>query len=170
MSQHHRVRPRPAAIIILLGSFIVAACGGVGSAGPSSAPETTTTGSTAPASAEPAGTPAPTDMVQMGIPFLPEASIDPSTVQVACDDAADAAGASCDDLVALTARIAETMSAGAPTRINVVRSTDDPNVITVTFWTPAEEAEGETAFTTTIDLTNQTFTFPTEDPEATFPG
>ena len=46
---------------------------------------------------------------------------------------------------------------------------DNPSAIQVTFWVQAEEASGLTAFTTTIDPANGTFTFPVQDDEAVFP-
>ena len=124
------------------------------------------------ASEAPAGTPAPTDQLEMSIDLLPTPSFDPSKVKVACDEATQGTGASmsCDDVVALTARVASTMSANPVEQVSVTKPADNPDAIQVTFWVKAEEGDGLTAFTSTIDPANQTFTFPMEDTEAVFPA
>ena len=156
---------------LALSVTLLAACNGTGAA-PS-------TGAGASGPAEPSMAPsqaavstlAPTDMLVTSIDLLPTASFDPAKVSVACDEATlgTSASMSCDDIVAATARIATTMSKNPVTQVSVTKPADNPSAIQVTFWVQAEEASGLTAFTTTIDPANGTFTFPVQDDEAVFP-
>ena len=118
-----------------------------------------------------AGTPAPTNSLTMSTAFLPTPSFNPAKVAVACDQAAVGAGSSmtCNDIVALSVRVAATMSKNPVTQVSVTKPTDNPSGIQVTFWVQAEDASGLTAFTSTIDPANQTVTFPIEDDKAVFP-
>jgi hypothetical protein len=172
MEPHTRWSRPLAGLGLALSVTILAACNQAG-AGPSTGAESSaaTEPSTAPASAVAAGTQAPTDMLVTSINILPEASFDPKKVSVACDEATLGTSASmtCDDIVAATVRIATTMSKSPVTQISVTKPADNPNAIQVTFWVQAEDASGLTAFTTTIDPANGTFTFPTQDDEAVFP-
>jgi len=118
-----------------------------------------------------ASTPAPTNLLTMSTAFLPTPSFNASKVAVACDQASLGAGVSmtCDDIVALSVRVAATMSKNPVTQVSVTKPTDNPSAIQVTFWVQSEDASGLTAFTSTIDPANQTVTFPVEDSEAVFP-
>ena len=167
--QLHRSRPL-GGLGLILSASILAACAGGGapaSAGPSTGPLP----STAATEAAPA-TPAPTNLLTMAIALLPTATVDASKVKVACDDATagTAASLTCDDIVALTARIAATLSANPIEQVSVTKPADNPDAIQVTFWVKPEEGEGLTAFTSTIDPAGQTVTFPIEDPDAVFPA
>jgi len=169
-----QIRPsRPlAGLGLILITTIVAACAGTGAAPSAAAPSLGAEPSMAPASEPPAGTPSPTDQLEMSIAFLPTASVDTAKVKVACDEATLGTGAamSCDDIVALTARIAATTSANPVQQVAVTKPADNPAAIQVSFWVKAEEGDELTAFTSTIDPANQTVTFPAEDPEAVFPA
>jgi hypothetical protein len=123
------------------------------------------------ASAAATASPGATDLLKTGLDFLPAASLDPAKVAIACEEATLGAGASmsCDDIVALTARIARTASSSPVQQISVTKPADDPTGIQVTFWVAAEEGSGLEAFTSIIDPTNKTFTFPEPDTEAVFP-
>jgi hypothetical protein len=157
---------------LLLSATIFAACAGAG-AGPSGGAGESGLAepSGAPASGIAAGTPAPTDMLVTSLSLLPAASFDPGKVSVACDQATlgTSASMSCDEIVAAAVRIGTTMSASPVTQVAVTKPADNPNGIQVTFWVQAEDASGLTAFTSTIDPANGTFTFPVEDSEAVFP-
>jgi hypothetical protein len=157
---------------LALSMTIFAACNQAG-AGATTGPEGSGLGgpSSAPASGAAAATPAPTDMLVTSINVLPAASFDPSKVSVACNAATlgTAASMSCDDIVAATVRIATTMSKSPVTQVSVTKPADNPNGIQVTFWVQAEDASGLTAFTSTIDPANGTFTFPVQDDQAVFP-
>jgi hypothetical protein len=155
---------------LVLSGALIAACNGAG-AGPSGAASSAPVEPSMASSEAPAGTPAPTNQVEMSIDFLPTPSFDPSGVAVACDEATlgTAASMSCDDIVALTARVAATMSANPIKQVAVSKPADNPDAIQVTFWVQAEEGDELTAFTSTIDPANKTVTFPQEDAEAVFP-
>jgi hypothetical protein len=163
-----RARSPRAAFAPLLIAGIVAACavgGAPQSAGPTSAASPTT------APSEAAGTPAPTNLAAVSITLLPVATIDTKAVKVACDAAAlgSSVSMSCDDIVKLSARIAATTSANPIKQLAVTKSADNPDAIQVTFWVKAEDADTDTAFTSTIDPANQTVTIPVEDSTAVFP-
>ena len=157
---------------LILTVSMLAACNSAG-AGPTtggvSTPEPLP--STATATEAAAGTPGPTSMLVTSINVLPTPSFDPKKIAVACDQATmgTSASMSCDDLVVLAARIAATTSKAVPTQVAVTKPADNPNAIQITFWVPAEEGSGLAAFTTTIDPSAGTFTFPTADSEAVFP-
>jgi hypothetical protein len=170
MFQSRRLEPLVAGSVLIIVTLLAGCSTPGASAGPTATTTATQSSSGSPATSMGPETAAPTPLLTMDISFLPEAPIDPATVELACEPPADATGMSCEDALALTARIAATMSAGAPTKVLVDRPAGDPNMLEVTFWTPAEEAEGELAFTSAVDLANQTVTFPVEDSEAVFPG
>jgi len=163
-------RSRPlAGLGLVLSAALIAACNG-GGAAPTG---TATAASLAPSSApSEAATPGPSNQLEMGIDFLPTPSFDPAGVKVACDAATLGTGAemSCDDIVALTARIAATTSANPIKQVSVTKPADNPDLIQVSFWVQAEEGDELTAFTSTIDPANKTVTFPLEDAEAVFPA
>jgi hypothetical protein len=164
--------PRPiTGLALILSASIFAACGGAagGPAGPASSAGTEP--SSAPASQPAAGTPAPTDQLEMSIALLPTASFNTSKAAVACDEAmlGTSASMTCDQIVALVARVASTMSSQPVTQIAVTQPADNPDAIQVTFWVPSAEGSGLTAFTSTINPVNQTVTFPVEDSQAVFP-
>lgn len=156
---------------LALIAFLFAACNGAG-AGPSTVVTEPSTAPSMASSEAPAGTPGPTDQLEMSINLLPTTSVDTSKVKVACDEATlgTSASMSCDDLVALTARISATMSANPVEQVSVTKPADNPDAIQITFWVKAEEGDELTAFTSVINPANQTFTFPMEDPEAVFPA
>jgi hypothetical protein len=162
--------PRPiAGLALVLSASVFAACNGAG-AGPTAA-GTESAPSSAPGSQTAAGTPAPTDLLEMSIAFLPTPSFDTSKVAVACDQATLSASASmtCDQIVALAVRVASTISSQPVTQVAVTKPADNPDAIQVTFWVPSDEGSGLSAFSSTINPANQTITFPTEDTEAVFP-
>jgi len=167
--QIHRLRPL-AGLGLVLSAALIAACNGAG-AGPSGTASSASLEPSMAPSEAPAGTPGPTDQLEMSIDLLPTSSFDPSGVKVACDAATLGTGAemTCDDIVALTARIATTMSANPIQQVSVTKPAENPDAIQVSFWVQAEEGDELTAFTSIIDPANQTFTFPQEDPEAVFP-
>ena len=157
---------------LALSITVLAGCAGAGAGPTSGAGESgLTEPSSAPASEVAAATPAPTDMLVTSINLLPTASFNPSKVSVACDEATMGTDASmsCDEIVAATVRIATTMSKSPVTQVSVTKPADNPNGIQVTFWVQAEDASGLTAFTSTIDPSSGTFTFPAEDSTAVFP-
>jgi len=152
--------------------LMFAACNGAG-AGASAAPGESglSEPSTAPASEVAAGTAPPTAMLIAGLNVLPTPSFDPKKISVACDQAALGAGASmsCNDIVVAATRIATTESQSPVTQVSVTKSADNPNAIQVTFWVQEADASGLSAFTSTIDPSAGTFTFPVADDSAVFP-
>jgi hypothetical protein len=165
-------RSRPlAGLGLVLSAAILAACNGAG-AGPTGAASGGPLEPSSAPSEAPVGTPGPTGQVEMSIELLPVPSFDPSGVQVACDAATLGTGAemTCDDIVALTARIAATMSANPIKQVSVTKPADNPELIQVSFWVQAEEGDELTAFTSTINPAAKTVTFPLEDTEAVFPA
>ena len=156
---------------LTLSMTILAACSGAG-AGPTTGPVATalTEPSAAPSEVA-AGTTGPTSMLVTSINMLPTPSFDPSMVAVACDQATlgTSASTSCEDLTKLAVRISATMSKTLPTQVSVTKPADNPNGIQITFWVQSEEGSGLDAFMTTIDPTNQTFTFPVAAADAVFP-
>ena len=164
-------RPLTGLGLILSTSILVACNASAPTTGPLASTGATEP-STAPASQVAEGTAGPTNMLVTSINLLPAASFDPKKVSVACDPATLGASAAmtCDDLVSTAVRIATTMSKTAPTQVSVTKPADNPNGIQITFWVPAEDASGLTAFTTTIDPAAGTFTFPTQDDTAVFPA
>lgn len=166
MSQSLRARPRLAATILLGSAFLLAAC--QGSTTPSSAPASvggvpSAAASTAPSIVVP--TEGPTPFALMPIELLPQASIDPSTVDLVCDE--DAA-LSCDDAVQLAARMAITIAGSSPVEQVLVDRTD-PAAVQITFWAIDAESTELTAYTATVDTAAGTIVFPAENPDATFP-
>ena len=171
---HHPSNSRRITLGGILGAVVlVAACGGAGA--PSGAAETQpTTGapSSAASAPAPAGSPAPTNLALLGIALLPQASFDPATVQVACDESALGGGTTpvtCDQVVEVAARLAATVSANPIKQVAVSRPADNPDAVQLTFWVAAEEEGGDdVAFTSVFDPANLTVSFPAEDPEAVF--
>jgi hypothetical protein len=164
-------RSRPlAGLGLVLTAALLGACNGAGAGPTGAASSASLAPSLAPSAA--AGTPAPSNQLEVGIDLLPTPSFDPSGVKVACDEATLGTGAemSCDDIVALTARIAATTSANPLKQVAVSKPADNPDAIQVSFWVQAEEGDGLTAFTSIIDPASNTVTFPMEDAEAVFPA
>jgi hypothetical protein len=171
-------RVQRGSLLLLAGAFVLAACG----TGTASAPaQTTQVGgvtsapqSAAPASAAPtadARTPAPTALSLMPLGMLPNAEV-PTDVEVSCEDPAGAT-LTCEDAVALAARIGITMTGGSPVeQVLVERDAANADIVTLTYWAVDPEAPdaGPVAFTTTIDQEAQTMTFPTQNDEAVFPA
>jgi hypothetical protein len=112
---------------LILTTSIVVACNGAGAGATTPVSTTSTTAGTgasmAPESQTAAGTPAPSNMLVMNIALLPTPSIDTSKIAVACDQATlgTSAAMSCDDLTALTARIAATTSNQPVQQISVTK-------------------------------------------------
>jgi hypothetical protein len=160
--------------LALIGAAALAACGSGGAAPPAATGQTAlTSGPSTPAvSAAPsmvASTPAPTALQLMPIGMLPQADV-PEDVDVSCEDATGAA-LSCEDAVALAARIGITTTGGAPIQqVLVERDAADANVVTITYWATDAETGEVAAFTTVMDIAAQTMSFPTENPEAVFPS
>jgi hypothetical protein len=153
--------------------MILAACNGIGVSPSAAATEPgAARPSSAPASPVAVATPAPTAIHATSLDYLPTASYQPSKISVACDAATLGTSPSmtCDEILAITAGIATTMSTNPVTQVSVTNSPDNANGIQVTFWVQAEDASGVTAFTSTIDPANETFTLPEEDSEAVFPA
>jgi hypothetical protein len=171
MEPHVR-RSRPLlGLGLALSITILAACNGAGAAPTTGAGTSGPSGPSSAPSQVAASTPGPTSMLVTSINLLPTASFDPKKVSVACDEATLGTGASmtCDAIVAATVRIATTMSKNPVTQVSVTKPADNPSAIQVTFWVQAEDASGLTAFTSTIDPANGTFTFPVQDDKAVFP-
>ena len=158
---------------LLLGAAVFAACSsGAATSAPTGAAATTppaTTAATMAPTAAPVSTPGPTPLQLMGFFLLPQAEV-PKDVKVSCEDPAGAT-LSCEQAVALAARIAITTSGGAPIeQVLVERDAADANVVTLTLWANDAETGELTAFTTTVDVAGQTITFPAENPDAVFPS
>lgn len=168
--------------LLLATGVLVAACGSATSSGPASTAavggQTSAPSAAAPSAAAPsaaattaAGTPPPTPLALMPIGLLPQAEV-PTDVQVSCEDVAGAT-LSCDDAVALAARIGITMTGGSPVQqVLVERDAANPNVVTLTYWAvdPETPDDPAVAFTTTVDVEGQTISFPTQNDEAVFPS
>jgi hypothetical protein len=160
--------------LLLAGAVALAACS---QAGATTAPPQAAAATTPPAASMEAsmaatmapGTAAPTPLQLMSFDFLPKADV-PKDVKVSCEDAAGAT-LSCEDAVALAARIGITTSGGAPIQqVLVERDAANANVVTLTLWANDAETGELTAFTTTLDVAARTLSFPAENPDAVFPA
>jgi hypothetical protein len=167
---------RGASLLIATG-VLVAACGGATASGPASTAvvggETDAPSAAGPSMAPTADprTPAPTALQLMPIGMLPQAEV-PDDVQVSCEDVAGAS-LSCEQAVALAARIGITMTGGSPVQqVLVERDAANANVVTLTYWAidPETPDDPAVAFTTTVDVAGGTLTFPTQNDEAVFPA
>src|SRR5215207_8006813 len=162
--------------MLLIGAVAIAACGNSAAsvppatqAGAATTPPASMAASAAPSAA--LGTPPPTPLALMPIGVLPQAEA-PDDVKVSCEDTTGAT-LSCDDAVALAARIAITMTGGSPVdQVLVERDAANANVVTITYWAvdPETPTDPAVAFTTTVDVAAQTMSFPAQNDEAVFPS
>jgi hypothetical protein len=163
--------------LLLVGAVAIAACGtgtasapaGTTAGGGATIPPATKAASTAPSIAPASAGPSPLALMPVGL--LPQAEV-PKDVKVSCEDTTGAT-LSCEDAVALAARMAITMTGASPIQqVLVERDAADANVVTITFWAIDPEAPDDpaVAFSTTVDVAAQTMTFPTQNDEAVFPS
>jgi hypothetical protein len=171
---HSHIRaPRPLVGLALAASTLaLAACAGAGAGGSAAPPSTLASAPASTAAASSTASSAPTAIAAFSIDKLPEASLDPSKVAMACDEATlgTSAAMSCNDIAAVTARVAPLMSNQPIQQLAVKPSAATPGTLDVTFWVlPDEGSSGLVAFTFSIDPAAKTFTFPSQDTEAVFP-
>jgi hypothetical protein len=171
----HGPERRFAGVAMLFALMVaLAACtGATSSPGATSAVagETSVAETTEPSEAA-AGTPAPTDLQEMPIGLLPQASPVPSSADVTCEEPASGGTdtLTCDEALLLAARIGKAMTSGEVQQVVVARGAesgaDDPAFVKITVWAEDAETLVPTAYSALVDKARDIVQFPYEDTEA----